>query len=526
MASVVSAKEGIIAGGDHALNSSGTTTKVRQLQLPEFTDPVIIVGGGLAGLSAALQAIHEGANVILVEGEKDVGGNSQKASSGVAACNTEAQRVRQINDSVELFYSDTMSAGDHENDHILVDQLVRHSSSAIQFLIDHGVDLSDINLCGGHSVKRVHWIPQPKEGRPVAVGFSIIKALKEKLRMHEKDHPEKVRILLGTEVVGLVTWNDFVTGVRVRNGSQIDEISGKAVVLATGGFSCDHSNESSLLQEFAPEKINFPTTNGPWARGSGVKMARAMGAALVGMQNVQIHPTAFVDLKDPAATTKFLAAEALRGKGAILLNDKGERFVNELERRDHVTDKILKFCAKNEEAGGAHIAFMLMDDQAVNDFGRASFNFYAKIKGFFKQFDTLEEAANYMKVESSKLKATLDEYNEHAHSTLSKDDKFGKKIFPIALEHSPYYVAVITPAIHYTMGGVKIDKNAAVYNEFSDKPFKGLFAAGEVTGGVHGRNRLAGNSLLECVVYGRIAGRSAANVRYSPSDVMLTRTDL
>ncbi|VDN87840.1 unnamed protein product, partial [Brugia pahangi] len=166
-------------------------------------------------LSATLEGKHDAANVVLVEGEKDLGGNSQKvtvkrmimvvsdsftykiyleyeASSGIAACNTEAQRVRQIHDSSELFYSDTMSAGDRENDHILVDQLVRHSPTAVQFLIDHGVNLSDINLCGGHSVKRVHWIPQPKEGKPVAVGVSIIKALKEKLRMHEKDHPEKV----------------------------------------------------------------------------------------------------------------------------------------------------------------------------------------------------------------------------------------------------------------------------------------------------------------------------------------------
>ncbi|VDM20707.1 unnamed protein product [Wuchereria bancrofti] len=502
MAEVVLTKEGIIAAGDYTLNSSGTTANIQQLQLPEFTDPVIIVGGGLAGLSATLQAIHDGANVVLVEGEKDLGGNSQKASSGIAACNTEAQRVRQINDSSELFYSDTMSAGDRENDHILVDQLVRHSPTAVQFLIDHGVDLSDINLCGGHSVTRVHWIPQPKEGKPVAVGVSIIKALKEKLRMHEKDHPEKVE------------------------PCKYHEISGKAVVLATGGFSCDHSKEDSLLQEFAPEKADFPTTNGPWATGRGVKMARAMGAALVGMQNVQIHPTAFVDPKDPAATTKFLAAEALRGKGAILLNDKGERFVNELGRRDHVTDKILKFCAKNEKAGSAHTAFMVMDDQAVEDFGRASFGFYAKIKGFFKQFNTLEEVANYMGIQSSKLKKTLDEYNEYTNLSLSKEDKFGKKVFPVALKHPPYYVAVITPAIHYTMGGIKIDKDAVVYNEFSGKPFKGLLAAGEVTGGVHGRNRLAGNSLLECVVYGRIAGHNAANVRYSASDATLTRTDL
>ncbi|VDO38502.1 unnamed protein product, partial [Onchocerca flexuosa] len=124
IAKVVLTKEGMIAGDDYTLNNSGTTTNVRQLQLPEFTDPVIVVGGGLAGLSAALQAVHEGANVVLIEGEKDLGGNSQKASSGVAACNTEAQRIKHVNDSPELFYSDTMSAGDRENDHVLVDQLV------------------------------------------------------------------------------------------------------------------------------------------------------------------------------------------------------------------------------------------------------------------------------------------------------------------------------------------------------------------------------------------------------------------
>ncbi|VDN03678.1 unnamed protein product [Thelazia callipaeda] len=168
----------------------------RNLQVPDFTEPVIIVGGGLAGLSATLEAIHEGAKVVLIEGEKDLGGNSQKASSGIAACNTEAQRMRQIADSPDLFYSDTMSAGDHENDHILVQQLVHKSPTAVQFLIDNGVDLSDVNLCGGHSVKRVHWIPQSKEGKPVAVGFSIIQALKKELYLHQKAHPEKVNFCI------------------------------------------------------------------------------------------------------------------------------------------------------------------------------------------------------------------------------------------------------------------------------------------------------------------------------------------
>uniref|UniRef100_A0A915A6G8 FAD-dependent oxidoreductase 2 FAD binding domain-containing protein n=1 Tax=Parascaris univalens TaxID=6257 RepID=A0A915A6G8_PARUN len=309
------------------LNGSRPRSEGEHLQYPAADQPVIVVGGGLAGLSATLEAIHEGASVILIEAENNVGGNSAKASSGMAACNTEAQRVHHINDSTDRFYSDTMTAGDRENDPVLVDQLVHQSADAFSFLVSHGADLSDVVLAGGHSVKRVHRNTPVREGRAVNVGYAIISAVRDQLDRHAKESPDKVKIMLGAEVIGLVTWNDFVTGVRVRKGdSHIEEISGKAVVLATGGFSNDRSVQGSLLAEFAPEKLKFPTTNGPWASGRGVKMARAMGAALVGMSDVQVHPTAFVDPKDPNATTKFLAAEALRGKGAILLNEKGERF--------------------------------------------------------------------------------------------------------------------------------------------------------------------------------------------------------
>ncbi|KHN86895.1 Fumarate reductase [Toxocara canis] len=464
---------------------------------PAADEPVIVVGAGLAGLSAALEAVHEGASVILIEAEKNVGGNSAKASSGIAACNTEAQRLNHINDSTDRFYSDTMAAGDRENDPILVDQLVHNSKEAVDFLVSHGADLSDVVLAGGHSVKRVHRNTPVKEGRATNVGYAIISAVRDQLNLHAEQNPEKVKIKLGTEVVGLVTWNDFVTGVRVRkDDSHIEEISGKAVVLATGGFSNDHSAQGSLLAEFAPEKLKFPTTNGPWASGRGVKMARAMGAGLVGMNDVQ-------------------------------LNEKGERFGNELGRRDYLTDRILHHCAEDEQAGGAHTAFMLMTNQSADDFGRAAFGFYAYVKGFFKKFDNVAELAKYMNVDEAKLRKTLVDYNKYVTSDdPNKKDEFGKVFFPASFDPDDVlFVAKITPAIHYTMGGLKIDKQAYVFNEFAQKPFKGLLAAGEVTGGVHGRNRLAGNSLLECVVYGRIAGRNAARTKYSDADAVI-RSDL
>jgi len=488
------------------------------MKAPKPEEPIIVVGGGLAGLSATLEALRNDASVILVDKSKDLGGNSAKASSGINGAGTETQKKLHIEDTADKFYSDTMVAGDRENDPALVDLLVHESADAVEFLIDAGVDLTDINLCGGHSVPRTHWIPSPKEGKPLPVGVAIIRALKDKVVKFGEENPGKLKIETEKEVVGIVTWNDYVTGIRYQNSTgQVEEIKGKAVVLATGGFSADRT-DTSLLKEFASDKLKLPTTNGAFATGDGVKMARTMGAGVVGMKNVQIHPTAFIDPKNPSDQTKFLAAEALRGKGAILVNEKGERFGNELGRRDYLTDKIYKNCAESPEAGGLHVAYMLMSEKAADSFGRPAFNFYANIKGFFKKFDNVEGVAEYIGAKKEVLTETLNAYNGFVEKYAAGEkvkDKFEKAVFPEKVNSNEViYVAKITPAIHYTMGGLKIDRQAVVFSEFMDKPFKGLLAAGEVTGGVHGKNRLAGNSLLECVVFGRIAGKNAAAVNY------------
>ncbi|CAJ0600261.1 unnamed protein product [Cylicocyclus nassatus] len=503
-----------------------TMADVRR-KAPGADEPVIIVGGGLAGLSATLEALNSNAKVILIDGEKNLGGNSAKASSGMSACETVVQERLGINDSRALFFSDTMSAGDRENDEALVDLLVSSSSDAVDFLLEKGVDLNDVNLCGGHSVPRTHWIPPPKEGRAVNVGFGIISKLKEHILNIQKERPDDVKIMTETRVVGLTSWNAYVTGVNVIKDGKRSEVNGKAVILTTGGFSADRNEEASLLHEFASDKLRFPTTNGPWARGDGVKMARAMGAKVIGMDRVQVHPTAFVDPADPGAGTKFLAAEALRGKGAILINLDGVRFANELGRRDYLTGRILQDCKPitkfNNGSAGLTSAIMIMNDEAVDGFGRASFSFYHIVKKFFTKYDTMEAFANAADIPYTKLKQTIEDYNKFVEKNKDgkkEKDSFGKTVFPVAFDlDKPVYAAIITPAIHYTMGGLKIDKQARVINEYTTAPFKGLLAAGEVTGGVHGANRLAGNSLLECVVFGRVAGRNAAATNYSHEEL-------
>ncbi|VDM62269.1 unnamed protein product [Angiostrongylus costaricensis] len=403
---------------------------------PSPDEPVIIVGGGLAGLSAAIEALDHRVKVIIIDSEKNLGGNSAKASSGINGCGTTTQEKMGIKDSRDIFYMDTMNAGDRENDEALVDILVEQSLAAIDFLMGLGVNLSDVNLCGGHSVPRTHWIPSPKEGRPTPVGMGIINALKQRITEVTKSRPDDVTVMTNTRVVGLTSWNAYVNGVNVVEDGKRKEINGKAVILTTGGFSADRNEDASLLHEFASDKLRFPTTNGAFARGDGVKMARAMGAQVVGMDRVQIHPTAFVDPADPSAGTKFLAAEALRGKGAILGG-----------------------------SAGLPAAFMVLNEEAADSFGRPAFNFYANFKKLFTKYNTAKEFAELGGIPFDTLKNTLLEYNKY----------------------------------------VKGDS--------------GLLAAGEVTGGVHGANRLAGNSLLECVVFGRIAGRTAAGINYTHEEL-------
>ncbi|GMT05486.1 hypothetical protein PENTCL1PPCAC_27660, partial [Pristionchus entomophagus] len=514
------------------MSMEGDESQRARRKAPAPEEPVIVVGGGLAGLSATLEAVKHGATkVILIDSEKALGGNSAKASSGINACNTPTQEKMGIEDSTDRFRADTMSAGDRENDEGLVEVLVQESAAAIEFLEDAGVNLGDINLCGGHSVPRTHWIPSPKEGKPLPVGFGIISALKKQIEAIQKEDPERIKIMLESRVLGLVSWNEFITGVRVKGpDGKSGEISGKAVVLTTGGFSADKGEDTSLLIEFAgAEKLRLPTTNGAFARGDGVKMARAMGAKVIGMDRVQVHPTAFVDPAAPAALTKFLAAEALRGKGALLLSAKGVRFANELGRRDYVSARIQKECAPLPEgfqggSAGQPAALLVMNEKSIDDFGRPAFNFYAVVKKFFVKYDNADALAKALGVETAVIKKTLTTYNEFAAKTASKQrakDSFEKTVFPVAFDEiEPLHVALITPAIHYTMGGLQINKRAEVYNEFMNKSFKGLLAAGEVAGGVHGANRLAGNSLLECVVFGRIAGKTAAETVHKGDGIL------
>lgn len=320
-----------------------------------------------------------------------------QASSGINGAGTETQEKLGIKDSPELLVKDTLSAGDSENDKKLVEILAANSADAVEFLRGVEVDLTDVNLCGGHSVPRTHWIPSPKEGRPIPAGFEIMKRLRTRLNEKQSENPEAFKLLTQTKMVGILRENGKVSGIEIVTSAsgEKSKIIGDAVILATGGFSADET----LLKEFGAEIFGFPTTNGAFAKGDGVKIARALGAKIIGMENIQIHPTAFVDPKDPSAGTKFLAAEAIRGKGALLINSKGQRFGNELGRRDYLTGKILELAEPIEESfqggsAGRNAAIMIMNEANVEAFGRPAFNFYSIVKKFFGRFFSVKKLEN------------------------------------------------------------------------------------------------------------------------------------
>merc|ERR1719195_2006742 len=294
-----------------------------------------------------------------------------------------------------------------------------------------------------------------------------------------------------------------------------------AVILASGGFGADFT-QNSLLAQYRPDLMHLPTTNGEHCTGDGIKMGEAVGAKSIDLEWVQVHPTGLVKPDDPDAKIKFLAAEALRGVGGIILDANGKRFSNELGRRDYVTGEMWKnkppFRLVLNKAASTEIAW-----HCKHYTGRGVMKFYETGEALAKDMGgplaTIEQTheEHYQagkKPEKDPEGGPYPAYPsgkswDEASGKTKSGKKFYHNIIPgSAVKSEPFYVAIITPVIHYCMGGLEIDTDSAVVNA-TGEAIPGLYAAGEVAGGVHGNNRLGGNSLLDCVVFGRVAAKAA-----------------
>ena len=467
---------------------------------------LIIIGGGLAGLTAAYESNMKSnisLNIALIEGLSDIGGNSNRATSGINLLETEPQRRKNIIDNYAIFYQDTMKSGKNINDPLLVSTFINGTKTLYDYYTNNfDIDITLLGQLGGHSVARTH--------RPTDSNFVIGSYLISKVSQVVKNS-NKITILYNSTLTELLKNenNNEVYGLKYKrnNESTDNKIYCDAIILTSGGYGHDFGDDG-LLKEFVPEYMNFPTTNGEQTIGSGVKLGRKIGAQLIDMKQVQIHPTGFVDPKNRYNKKKFLAPELLRGVGGILINENGQRFCNELGTRDYVTEKVLQNCKKQDtDEIDQYESYLLMNQEMANEFGN-NFYFYKDVQGFIEQHSNFSELSKSVGIDYNNLEKTINSYNEAFEKKL---DEFNKTTFPYKFNlNDTIYSMIITPSIHYTMGGLKINNKAEVL-DVNNKTIKGLFGAGEVTGGVHGGNRLGGNSLAECGVYGRISADSAVD---------------
>lgn len=436
---------------------------------------VVVIGAGGAGMVAALEAKAAGKNVVIIEKMAMAGGNTVKATGGMNAAETSVQKAQNVEDSVQSFIDDTMKGGHNVNNLELVTALAERSAGAIDWLDSIGAPLPDLTTLGGSSHKRAH---RPEGGG--AVGSYLVEKFVSNI---EKNN---IPVYYNTKATELVLTGGAVTGVKAEGEDTDYLFAGKAIVIATGGFG---ANEE-MYTKYKPELKGFVTTNAPGATGDGLIMAEAVGAQLVDIDQIQIHPTVHQE-------TSIMITEGLRGDGAILVNQSGERFINEMETRDVVSAAEIA-----QEGGYAYLIF----DQALCDRVKAAAGYVTK--GLTVQGDTIEALADEIKVSPETLSATLESWNKAVAD--QKDEAFDRTTgMEYDVSKGPFYAIQIAPGVHHTMGGLKIDVDAEVIGATGD-PIPGLFAAGEVTGGIHGDNRLGGNAVADIVIFGRQAGQSAA----------------
>ena len=486
---------------------------------------VVVVGAGGAGMTAAITAAAEGKSVVILESQSMVGGNSVRATGGMNAGKTVYQDENEFGesagvektlktaaekyadnetitalaktvseqwaayqanptgyfDSVELMELDTMIGGKGINDPELVETLCANSADAMDWLDEHGITLHNVSSFGGASVKRIHR-PVNAEGKTVSVGSYMIPLLQENC---EK---AGVKMMLDTTATEILTdANGAAVGVKATGASgETVTVNAKAVVLATGGFGAN----LDMVVKYKPELKGFMTTNAPGIQGQGIEMAQAIGAATVDMDQIQIHPTV-------EANTAALITEGLRGDGAILINEEGQRFIDEVGTRDVVS------AAEIAQTGSYS---WLVVDQAMAD-ASSVIQGYIK-KGYTVTGSTYEELGKAMGVDAAAFAETMEKWNGYVEA--KNDPDFGRTSFANKLDTAPYYAIKVTAGVHHTMGGLKINANTEVLNE-KGEVIPGLFAAGEVTGGVHGANRLGGNAVADFTVFGRIAGAAASD---------------
>lgn len=507
----------------------------------ELTADVIVVGAGGAGLSAATSAIQNGASVIVIEKMSTIGGNSIICGGIYNTPDEELQKKVEMTDSVRSLVEDalaeepvseehaqlieavkadyeayqaagsqglfdsvnwyalqTWNGGDKVGRLPLVQTLAENAYADLQWLKSMGMEFSDtIGQGAGSLYQRTH-------SSLDSMGTGYIKTFSAQV---EAD-PNSC-ILTDTKGEALIQdETGRVVGVEATNpdGSPLILHANKGVVIATGGFSAnvemrEKYNTSGKWPVLGEDVM---TTNAAGITGDGIVMASAIGADLVDMEQIQL-----LYLGNPfnGGMTRYTPRDLSGTDQIIFVNQEGKRFVQEDGRRDVIC------CALIEQTDGLMYILESGDGDAVDPDELMTGDGYpareAEAEGYLLIADTLEEMAEKIGCDYATLQATVDAFNE---AVTKGEDEFGRKLYSTQLTKGPWIACPRVACVHHTMGGIAINTETQVLNT-EGEIIPGLYAAGEVTGGLHGANRLGGNAIVDFVVYGRIAGANAAQAK-------------
>lgn len=449
-----------------------------------YTYDVVVVGAGLAGLSAAVTAAEAGASVIVVEKMAGIGGNSIYSNGTFNAVDPLRQSAQGIEDSLELFIKQTYDGGGRIGNLDLIALLCEKAGDARDWLAAHGSTWSEqgVYLSTGGAWPRSldaayganESFIRPLAESVVAAGGSIVRDLR---------------------VISLVCEGETVIGARAVNTLTGEEhvFWTDSVVLATGGFGAN----LDMIAEYCgdiPENVETETT--PAATGDGILLALRTGAALVDMEYVQMVPGA-------VENGLYFTSEI---SSSIYVNKNGERFVSEQLSSSELCQAILD---QPDQIAYAIFDSNTISEDFVDNTGRNTEQIRKlAAEGLCGYGETLQELAENLGLDPATFLATIEEFNRTVDGETV--DPFGRELFYKKISSGPFYASIRTAKVHYTMGGLRIDTRARVLNK-EGRAIPGLYAAGEVTGGIHGTNHVTGNALADCVVFGRIAGASAWN---------------
>lgn len=527
--------KGILESVKSALLAAGATeaaiTKAPKIdnsnagQKFSYDADVVIIGAGGAGLSAAYEILNAGGSVVILEKTGAVGGNTIAAGSALNGSDpdrqknmkmtdSELQKVEELlalkpvddymktwqdavrkdleeykasgtdylYDSPNLHKLQTYVGGDYVGNPVLIDTFAEGAAESVKFLERLGtVWKDDVTAAIGATWNRSH-MPTGDVWGPKGASFVLPQAEKVKEMGGEVklEHKAETLVIENGKAVG-------VTGMTA-DGNTFEARASKGVIIATGGFGANVEMRQHYNTKWPNLDESVKTTNVASATGDGITMAIEAGADLVDMEWIQMLTNA--DKQDFSASINNF----------IYVNAEGTRYVKEDGRRDEIASATLaqtgSYCywitdtkEADERLGGVTYAGFVINDLIDG-------------KLMFKA-DTLEELAEQLKMDPSVLKATVDSYNQAIESGT---DELGRQVFGNKIDKGPYYANYVTPKVHHTMGGIKINESTQVIGK-DDKIIEGLYAAGEVTGGIHGANRLGGNAIADVITFGRIAGK-------------------